>query len=123
MNKMWFSLMGSKKVVTRWTPKKTSNRGYFLFSRLEAKLMLAYRVGELNLLTNRPKESVSKLGSTECLVRVCGGEDDLDHISQCFGYESRLEGPSEQDQATYLRNLHKERTKKFGKPLIYIKYG
>ena len=84
--------------------------------------MLALRVGELNFLTNRPKEAETKYGSTECFTRVCGGQDDLDHVSQCPGYTARLKGPSEKEQAEYLRELHVERTKKFNKPLIFIKY-
>ena len=122
MNKLWQSTMTSRKAVTRWTPEKTSNRGYFELGRLEAKLMLAWRVGELNFLTNRRKESLKNLGSTECLVRVCGGEDTLEHVSECFGYQARLGGQSEADHASYLRELHKERTKKYNKPLIFIKY-
>ena len=98
---------------------------YFnLHARAEpARLVLAYRVGELNLLTNRPKESISKYGSTECLVRVCGGEDTLNHISECFGYDAKPRGSSEQDLASYLRDLNRERTQKYGKPLIFVKFS
>ena len=89
MNRMWRSLFGSAKIQVRWTAEKTSNRPYFMFSRLESKLVLAYHVGELNLLTNRPTESMKKLGSLECLTRVCGGLDELSHIQECFGYTAR----------------------------------
>ena len=91
-------------------------------NKLQSKLILAWRTGELNMLTNRKNESIRKLGSTECLTRVCGGEDDLDHVQECFGYEARpsSEG-SEQAMADYLYELHKERVRKFKRPLIYIK--
>ena len=122
MNAMWRSLLSSKKVIMRWTPEKLSNRGYFMFSKLESKLMLALMIGELNLLTNRSKEYLKTHGSTDCLIKVCGGQDDLDHVSQCFGYTARpgYDG-SEKSQAEYLVELHKERTKKFKLPLVTIR--
>ena len=93
-----------------------------MFSKLESKLMLALMIGELNLLTNRSKEYLKTYGSTDCLIKVCGGQDDLDHVSQCFGYTARpgYDG-SEKSQAEYLVELHKERTKKFKLPLVHIR--
>ena len=122
MNVMWRSLLSSKKVIMRWSPEKTSNRSYFMFNKFESQLMLALMVGELNFLTNRSKEYLRSLGSTECLVRVCGGEDTLDHVSQCFGYTTRYTGDgSEKSQAEFLVELHKERVKKFMFPLIHVR--
>ena len=122
MNAMWRSLLSSKKVIMRWSPEKTSNRSYFMFNKFESQLMLALMVGELNFLTNRSKEYLRSLGSTECLVRVCGGEDTLDHVSQCFGYNTRYTGDgSEKSQAEFLVELHKERVKKFKFPLIHVR--
>ena len=121
-NKIWRSLLSSSKVIMRWEPEKKSNRGYFMFSKIEAKLMLAFMIGELNFLENRKREYTKKLGSTECLVRVCGGEDNIEHVSQCFGYSARPTGDgSEQSQADYLLALHKERTQKYKFPLIHFK--
>ena len=57
--------------------------------QLEAKLILAWRMGEVNLKMNRKRELVAKFGSTECWVQVCGGNDDLDHVIECFGYYKR----------------------------------
>ena len=83
--------------------------------------MLALRIGELDFLTNRRRENISKWGSTHCFVQVCGGEDSLEHVSQCFGYESTFnkKDSSEQAQAEYLVALNRERLKKYKRPLIY----
>ena len=82
--------------------------------------MLALMIGELNFLTNRKNENIKKLGSTHCFVGVCGGEDTLDHVSQCFGYKSTLkEDGSERSQVDYLVELNEERLKKYKRPLIY----
>ena len=117
----WFPLMKSSKVVMRWDPEKNSNRQYFSFEKLESRLMLALRIGELDFLTNRRRENISKWGSTHCFVQVCGGEDSLEHVSQCFGYESTFnkKDSSEQAQAEYLVALNRERLKKYRRPLIY----
>ena len=44
MNRMWRTLFKSRKIVVRMDAEKTSTRPYFMFSRLEAKLVLAWRV-------------------------------------------------------------------------------
>ena len=116
----WLTLAKSDKVIMRWVPEKNSNRAYFSYTELESKLMLALMIGELNFLTNRKNENIKKLGSTHCFVGVCGGEDTLDHVSQCFGYKSTLrEDGSERSQVDYLIELNEERMKKYKRPLIY----
>ena len=118
----WLKLVPSSKVLMRWTPEKNSDRAYFSFSKFESRLMLALQIGELNFLTNRKKENIRTLGSTMCFVKVCGGEDDLDHMSQCFGYSTRppAQGASEGEIANYLVELSKERNRKFKIPLLQV---
>ena len=119
----WLSLRTSSKVLMRWRPEKKSDRPFFSFNRLESKLILALQIGELNFLTNRKNESLKDLGSTMCYVKVCGGEDSLDHVSTCFGYESKPPGAGATDReiADYLVELNKERNKKFQSPLVLIR--
>ena len=54
---------------------------------------------------------MKELGSTTCYTKVCGGQDNLDHVSQCFGYTSKSQraGASNQNIANYLFELNKER--------------
>ena len=116
----WIQTLKSKKALARWESEKTSNRAYFSFAKLESKLMLALMIGELNFLTNRRAENIKKLGSTHCYIGVCGGEDSLEHVSQCFGYSAVPSGDgSERSQVEYLVELNKERMKRFGTALIY----
>ena len=119
----WFKLRESSKVLMRWLPEKKSDRSYFKMTRIESKLMLALQIGELNFLTNRKHESLAERGSTDCYVGVCGGQDTLDHVSQCFGYQTKPPGPGapEQEIANYLVELNKERTKRFKSPLVIIR--
>ena len=120
----WLSLLSSSKVLMRWEAEKKSDRPYFSYNRLESKLMLALQIGELNFLTNRRKENEKDLGATMCYVKVCGGEDSLDHVSQCYGYETRPPGAGagEKEIAEYLVELNKERNKKFLAPLVVIRH-
>ena len=120
VRRTWLTLAKSDKVLMRWVPEKNSNREYFSYTPLESKLMLSLMIGELNFLTNRKQESIKKLGSTRCFVGVCGGEDTLDHVSQCFGYQATPSGDgSERSQVEYLLALNEERTKKYKRPLIF----
>ena len=65
-------------------------------------------VGELNLLTNKKREYMSWYGGTHCLVKVCGGEDEI--------------GDSTKQLAEYLVALNRERIKKYNLPLIYFRH-
>ena len=104
----WIGLTKSSKVLMRWTPEKNSNRDYFHFSKLESKLVFHLMVGELNLLTNKKREYMSRYGGTHCLVKVCGGEDEI--------------GDSTKQLAEYLVALNRERIKKYNLPLIYFRH-
>ena len=85
--------------------------------------MLALFTGELNFLTNRKGEASRLHGGTHCLVKVCCEEDTLQHVAECFGYTTRYDSRSGslKQMAEYLTELNKERTQKFGVPLIYFR--
>ena len=119
----WLKLKSSRKVEMRMRPEKTSDREYFKYNRLESKLMLALQIGELNFLENRKKTSIKEHGSTMCYVKVCGGNDNLKHVKECFGYESKppKAGASEKEMANYLVELNKERNRKYQSPLVLIR--
>ena len=85
--------------------------------------MLALQIGELNFLGNRKKMSIKEYGSTMCYVKVCGGNDNLKHVKECFGYDSKppRAGASEKEMANYLVELNKERNRKYQSPLVLIR--
>ena len=118
----WLSLTTSRKVRMRWRPEKIQDRQYFSKDKLTAKLLLCYRIGELNFKTNRRGEAIAKAGSTLCLGKVCGGEDSLEHVMQCDLYDTRYNGhDSEWALADYLVKLYIERNKKYGEALVYLR--
>ena len=120
----WVGLTRSSKVLMRWTPEKNSNRDYFHFSKLESKLVLHLFIGELNLLTNKKREYMARYGGTHCLVKVCGGDDEIDHITKCFGYTAKCPmGGNTKQLAQYLVELNKERIKKYNLPLVYFRHS
>ena len=58
------------------------------------------------------------------MVGVCGGVDDLNHVADCEGYETRPDGFITGDPkqvAQYLIKLNAERTRRWGIPLIFIR--
>ena len=104
----------------RWSLEKNSNRDYFHFSKMESKLVFHLMIGELNLLTNKTR---TRFGGTHCLVKVCRGEDEIDHITKCFGYSAKCpNGGNTKQLAQYLVELNRKRIKKYNLPLVYFKH-
>ena len=92
---------------------------YQLHTKVQAKMLFFYYVGELNFRTNRPREAIQKFGGVNCLVGVCCGVDSLAHIVECHGYNTKV--PSnmrEEDLSEYLLNIHRERVRRWSAPLI-----
>ena len=76
-------------------------------------------VGELNFRKNRKYEALKKYGSTQCLEPACMEDDTLEHMNQCFGYQTKLKddaGPYEIIE--YLVELDQERMRKFRRSLL-----
>ena len=123
----WIKTLSSTKVIANWEPRTcdTWNKPwYFTWSKLEGKMMIAFRLGELELKTNRSGESSRLYGGNQCLVGVCGGLDNLDHVAECEGYTSRPDGQGSGDPkavVNYLIRLNAERTRRWSMPLLYIR--
>ena len=84
--------------------------------------MLAFKTGELNLKDYKKWEMRRKFGDTDCFMG-CDAKDDLDHVMQCNGYETKpknyyLDG-TDKKMAEYLRALDAERWRKFEMGLVY----
>ena len=119
MTRLWLETLDSSKVFKHWQPEKTRYRPYFLRSKLELKLLFALRIDELNFKMSRRRESIKKYGGVHCWVKVCLGNDGPQHVAECFGYKSRIKpGYTEKELADYLWDLHAERIRKFGQPLV-----
>ena len=121
--RLWLATLDSSKTFKHWNPDAWSqNKPYFVKSKLESKLLLALRIGELNFKLSRKRESIKKFGGLQCFVGSCLGQDGPQHVAECYGYEARLKPGNGEDQlAEYLRDLHVERLKKYGQPLVYIR--
>ena len=113
--------------MARWEPRETEGWNkprYMAWSKLEGKLMLAFRLGELEFKTNRRGESEKLYGGVHCWYGQCGGLDEISHVSRCEGYNAR---PVEADDGdprnlvTYLIQLNSERIRKWGQPLLFTR--
>ena len=119
LNKLWVSLITSKKAP--WGPNRVEEkqRFYTTLPKHQAKCALLYEIGELNFRTNRKWEASKKFGSTQCVVPSCGQEVTLDHIKECFGYSTKFrEDFSPTEWVKYLSNLDLERFSKYRSSLI-----
>ena len=79
---------------------------------------------ELELKGNRRNESVKQYGGIHCWVGWCCGDDDINHIMKCEGYNTKPPRDDKGDEkviADYLIELNSERIRRWGCPLIYIR--
>ena len=108
---------------------KKAKKLYWQFPRLEAKLMLSYKIGELNFKENKRREMKKTFGNTDCFVPWCidaegkRNKDTLEHVMTCEGYKTKakhfnLDG-TDIRMAEYLRALDIERWRNFGLSLVY----
>ena len=102
---------------------KKEKKEYWGFNRIEAKLMLGYKTGELNFKEFKRWEMKKKFGNTDCFVIGCKNKDTLTHVMQCEGYETKPEkfalNGRDRPMANYLKELDQERWKKYKISMIY----
>ena len=124
---VWESSLHSKKVLARWEPRETEGWNkpwYMAWSKLEGKLMLAFRLGELEFKTNRRGESEKLYGGVHCWYGQCGGLDEISHVSRCEGYNARpveVDDGDPRNLVNYLIQLNSERIRKWGQPLLFTR--
>ena len=124
---LWHASMTSTKVLTNMTPRPVRgwNRPqYMAWDKLPGKLLLALKLGELELKANRRNESIKQYGGFHCWVGWCCGDDDINHVMVCEGYDTKPPRDDKGDEkivADYLIELNSERIRRWGCPLIYIR--
>ena len=119
LDNLWLDLIKAKKPPMTNRRCDTKPRFYAELPKLQAKLMLSYEVGELNLRANRKNEAVKKYGGYQCLVKGCNEPDSFEHIKECFGYSTKLKkGASPYEFIDFLVKLEGERVKNFNKSLV-----
>ena len=119
LNKVWISLITSKKAP--WGPNRVEEkqRFYFTLPKHQAKCALLFEIGELNFRTNRKWEALKKFGTLECVVPGCGQDDTLEHIKTCYGYSTKYRDDfSPHEWVRYLSNIDLERFSKYKSSLI-----
>ena len=122
MNKVWLSLIMSKKAP--WTPRRPEEKSRFYFSlpKHQAKCALLFETGELNFRTNRKYESLKEFGTLECVVPGCCQLDTLDHAKVCYGYSTVYrDNFSPHEWVQYLSDLDIERFRRYKTSLTRFK--
>ena len=117
---LWKETRESPKIPL---PLNYNNKRKYYFDRpkMEAKMLFSYYIGALNLRTSRPREAERKFGGVHCLVGVCCGVDSIEHISVCFGYDTKAPvNMREEDLSKYLLEIHRERMRRWEAPLIPV---
>ena len=114
MNKLWVSLITSKKAPEAPRRDGEKDRFYHTLPKHQAKCALLYEAGELNFRTNRRNEALKKYGTLDCVVPGCGEPDTLEHIMECHGYSTKFkQGGSPHEWIEFLSTIDLERFKKY----------
>ena len=123
---LWLAVLKDRRVPYQDTPKKFK-KDYWKLERRRALLVFAFKIGNLDFRNNKKGEAMRKFGSVACLVPGCTGKDDLEHVLECSGYNSKPgDGAFEGDDvalAEYIDNLDSERFLAWRAPLLYRKSG
>ena len=115
MYEVWTECRASSKVPLHLNYEKRRQH-YFNRSKMEAKMMFFYYIGELNLRTNRRKEAERKHGGVHCLYGICCGVDSIPHIRECQGYSTKPPSDlNEENFGQYLLEVHRERVIKMAR--------
>ena len=119
---LWKTVLLDRRVPYQDTPDKY-RKDYWKLNKRKAKLVFAYKVGNLDFRNDKKGEAIRKFGTTECLAPGCGEKDEISHVVECSGYGSRpTAGAFEGDDealATYLDELDRERYGTWRAPLMY----
>ena len=122
---LWVNSMKNRRVP--FTPIiEKSKKQYWTFPRLEARLILGYKIGELEFKDNKRHESVKRFGNLRCL-EGCDMPDSLEHVMQCKRYDTRVDDfkldGTDAKFVKYLRAIDLERFRKFQYPLVWRPNG
>ncbi len=99
-------------------------RPHFKWTKLEAKARLLEAAGSFRFLAQASgwKSYYRARGvDTRCVSRLCDSEDTATHAKICKFMETKWNEKYEDDlklKAVYYVNLHKERLRKYGFPIL-----
>ena len=121
-NKLWDEMLNNRRAPYSHRPNKIK-KDYWNLPKLEARLVLAYKTGELNFKEFKKREMTRIYGNTNCFVTGCREKDTIWHVMQCEGYTTKIKNFKQDGQdklmAPYLRALDMERWRLYECGLIY----
>ena len=120
--KLWTDMINNRRAPYSFRPYKIK-KDYWGLPKLDARLVLAYKTGELNFKEFKKREMTRLYGNTNCFIVGCREKDTLRHVMECEGYETKIKNfpqdGQDKNMAPYLRKLDLERWKYFECGLIY----
>merc|ERR1712098_266674 len=99
---------------------RITNFSHFSWPRSKSRAILLWRTGGLKFKTRWKLYNVKRGIGIGCLMPVCPGLDNLDHVKNCPFYETKWDNRWKDDEelATYLVKLNRERTRRFKMPIL-----
>ena len=108
-------MLNNRRAPYSHRPNKIK-KDYWSMTKLDARLVLAYKTGELNFKDFKRREMTRIYGNTNCFVVGCKQKDNLKHVIECEGYDTKIQKFEQDGQdkkmAPFLRALDMERWRK-----------
>ena len=119
---LWDDMLTNYRAPYTNTYEK-KGKDYWSLNKLDARLVLNYKIGELCFKDYKRREMTNRYGNTDCFVSGCREKDTMKHVLRCEGYETKIEKYPQDGRdfllAPFLRALDMERWKKYNCSLIY----
>ena len=119
MTELWRECFESSIIPSRPYIRIT-NFSHFSWPRSKSRAILLWRTGGLKFKTQWKLYNVKRGIGIGCLMPVCPGLDNLDHVKNCPFYETKWDNRWKDDEelAIYLVKINRERTRRFKMPIL-----
>ena len=117
-------------ILNKYLVKQNSTldnvKSYWTESKSNAKAILNFKIGALKYKENWKRYNSSQHRDNKCLVKDCDESDNMNHVRNCKGYDTKLEQQIDIDDVEYdelavgeyLVKLNRERITKYKMPLF-----
>ena len=118
---LWTDCFASNAVISRPDIKVSNgDKAYFSWPKTKSRSLLFWRIGALRLKTQWKIYNTKRGLGTDCVMPLCNGVDNIEHIKKCTWYDTKWSDKvvTDSDFANYLVKINRERLNKVKMPIL-----
>ena len=118
---LWTDCFASNTVISRPDIKVSNgDKAYFSWPKTKSRSLLFWRIGALRLKTQWKIYNTKRRLGTDCVMPLCNGVDNIEHIKKCPWYDTKWSDKvvTDSDFANYLVKINRERLNKVKMPIL-----